>query len=104
MIENIFKEIREICNHPWKQELLLHDKIKWNKLWSSLDVIEDSQIAIYDYTNLSEFSSTEKGYLFVYGILHALYLQQDSLINLNISLFLSKNIKIHNIHRYIRNS
>ncbi len=87
MIENIFKEIREVCNHPWKKELLLHDKIKWNKLWSSLDVIEDSQIAINDYTNLSEFSSTEKGYLFVYGILHALYLQQDSLINLNIALF-----------------
>lgn len=87
MIENIFSEIREICNHPWKKELLFQDKIKWNKLWASLDVIEDSQIAINDYISLSEFSSTEKGYLYVYGILHALYLQQDSLINLNKALF-----------------
>ena len=87
MIENIFEEIREICNHPWKRELLFQDKIIWNKLWTSLDVIEDSQIAIDDYANLSEFSSNEKGYLYVYGILHALYLQQDALCNLNKSLF-----------------
>nr|WP_315163323.1 hypothetical protein [uncultured Flavobacterium sp.] len=87
MIENIFEEIREVCNHPWKSELLFQDKIIWNRLWTSLDVIEDSQIAIDDYTNLSEFSSSEKGYLYVYGILHALYLQQDALCNLNKSLF-----------------
>ncbi|MFV8354950.1 hypothetical protein ACNQGB_02045 [Flavobacterium sp. XS1P32] len=87
MIENIFEEIREICNHPWKRELLFQDKIIWNRLWTSLDVIEDSQIAIDDYTNLSEFSSNEKGYLYVYGILQALYLQQDALCNLNKALF-----------------
>jgi hypothetical protein len=87
MIENIFKEIRKICNHPWKKELLFQDKIIWNRLWASLDVIEDSQIAIDDYSNLSEFSSNENGYLYVYGILHALYLQQDALCNLNKALF-----------------
>lgn len=87
MIENIFREIREICNHPWKRELLFQDKIIWNRLWTSLDVIEDSQIAIDDYSNLPEFSSNEKGYLYVYGILHALYLQQDALRNLNKALF-----------------
>jgi hypothetical protein len=87
MIENIFREIRKICNHPWKRELLYQDKIIWNRFWASLDVIEDSQIAIDDYSNLSEFSSNEKGYLYVYGILHALYLQQDALCNLNKALF-----------------
>ena len=87
MIENIFEEIREICNHPWKRELLFQDKIIWNRLWASLDVIEDSQIAINDYTNLSEFSSNTNGYLYVYGILQALNLQQDALVNLNKALF-----------------
>lgn len=87
MIENIFEEIREICNHPWKRELLFQDKIIWNRLWASLDVIEDSQIAIDDYSNLSEFNSNEKGYLYVYGILQALNLQQDALVNLNKALF-----------------
>lgn len=87
MIENIFKEIREICNHPWKKELLFQDKVKWNKLWSSLDVIEDSQFAINDYSNLSEFNSNTNGYLYIYGILQALNLQQDALVNLNKALF-----------------
>lgn len=109
MIENIFEEIREICNHPWKRELLFQDKIIWNRLWASLDVIEDSQIAIDDYSNLSEFSSNEKGYLYVYGILHALYLQQDALCNLNKALFgqgidfKSEYPELYNI-REIRNS
>jgi hypothetical protein len=87
MVEDIFREIRELCNHPWKKELLFQDKVKWNKLWASMDVLEDSQIAIEDYSNLKEFNSNTKGYLYVYGILQALNLQQDSLRNLNISLF-----------------
>jgi hypothetical protein len=109
MIENIFEEIREICNHPWKRELVFQDKIIWNRLWASLDVIEDSQIAIDDYSNLSEFSSSEKGYLYVYGILQALYLQQDALCNLNKALFgrgidfKSEHPKLYNI-REIRNN
>lgn len=109
MIENIFEEIRKICNHPWKRELLFQDKIIWNRLWTSLDVIEDSQIAIDDYIDLPEFSSNEKGYLYVYGILHALYLQQDALSNLNKALF-EQNIdfkinypELYNI-REIRNN
>ena len=87
MIENIFKEIRSLCNHPWKIEVLFQDKVKWNKLWASMDVLEDSQIAIDDYSSLKEFDSDKKGYLYVYGILQALNLQQDSLRNLNVSLF-----------------
>ncbi|MUH34718.1 hypothetical protein D9O36_02590 [Zobellia amurskyensis] len=69
------------------KELLFKDKIKWNKLWSSMDVIEDSQIAINDYINLPDFSTNEKGYLYIYGILQALNLQQDSLKNLSRALF-----------------
>lgn len=87
MIEDLFSEIRELCNHPWKSELLLQDRLKWNKLWASMDVIEDSQIAIRDYINLPQFSSDENGYLYIYGILQALNLQQDSIRNLNIALF-----------------
>lgn len=110
MIENIFEEIREICNHPWKRELLFQDKIKWNKLWSSLDVIEDSQIAIDDYTNLYEFNTNTNGYLYIYGILQALNLQQDALVNLNKALF-DKRIdfkneypKLYNIRENRNNS
>lgn len=91
MNENLFEEIREICNHPWKKEILFQDKIQWNQLWTSLDVIEDSQLAINDYKELPEFNSYERGYLYVYGILQALFLQQDALSNLN-AVLLKENL------------
>lgn len=91
MVEELFKQIREICNHPWKKQVLFQDKILWDQLWSSLDVIEDSQLAINDYKELEDFNAYNKGYLYVYGILQALYLQQDALKNLNFAL-LKENI------------
>lgn len=90
MIDSIFEEIREICNHPWKKQILFQDRVEWDKLWTSLDVIEDSQLAIDDYKNLPDFNAYENGYLYVYGVLQALFLQQDALANLNFALFKEK--------------
>lgn len=90
MIDNLCKNIRELCNHPWKKELLFQDRVKWSKLWTSLDVIEDSQQAINDYLNLPEFNSNSRGYLYIYGVLQAINLQQDALKNLSGALFNKK--------------
>lgn len=90
MIDNLCKNIRELCNHPWKKELLFQDRVKWSKLWTSLDVIEDSQQAINDYLNLPEFNSNSRGYLYIYGVLQAINLQQDALKNLSGALFNEK--------------
>lgn len=90
MIENLFEEIRQICNHPWKKEILFQDRVEWDKLWTTLDVIEDSQLAINDYKDLPDFNAYDKGYLYVYGVLQALFLQQDALVNLNFALLKDK--------------
>jgi len=90
MIENLCVKIRKLCNHPWKREVIFQDKIKWNKLWTSLDAIEDSQKAINDYSKLSEFDANKKGYLYIYGIMQALTIQQDALKNLSGALFEEK--------------
>lgn len=81
------RNIRDLCNHPWKRELLFQDRIKWNKLWTSLDAIEDTQMAIDSYLNLEDFSSNNGGYLFVYGVMQALNIQQDAANNLLSALF-----------------
>ncbi len=90
MIDNLSKNIRELCNHPWKKELLFQDRVKWSKLWTSLDVIEDSQQAINDYLSLPEFNSNSRGYLYIYGVLQGINLQQDALKNLSGALFNEK--------------
>ncbi len=80
-------KIRDLCNHPWKRELLLRDRIKWDKLWTSMDTIADTQVAIDSYFTLPEFNSDNGGYLFIYGIMQALNMQQDASNNLLNSLF-----------------
>lgn len=70
---------------------LLADKPKWNQLCASLYAIVDAQSAIDAYTEL-EYPSDVKGkYLYTYGLLQALFLQQDAAKGISSSL-LNKNI------------
>jgi len=86
------QEIRDFINNPRKQFNLLKNHKFWNQLCSSLFVIEDSDLAIDAYIN-NEFGKVygEK-YLKLYGVLQALFLQQDAIINLCESLGLSNNL------------
>ena len=79
--------IRDILNHPWKKIVLFQDLIKWDKTWASLDTLEDTEEAIKYYLSLTDFGPLNGGYLFTYGILQALNLQQDALNNLVFALF-----------------
>ena len=52
-----------------------------------MDAIEDTQLAIETYLGLEKFDGYNGGYLYVYGLLQALNIQQDAVNNLNTSLF-----------------
>ncbi|RIJ47345.1 hypothetical protein D1614_14585 [Maribellus luteus] len=86
-VEQREKRIRDLVNNPWKLQSLIEDKAKWNKLCASMDVIGDTQIAIDDFFALPPFSSNNGGYLFLYGLLQALFLQQDAINHLSEALF-----------------
>lgn len=90
MIQKLISNIRDYINHPWKLETLFQDKIAWEKLCSSLDTIQDSQEAIDFYEQLDEFTGNNGGYLYVYGIMQGLILQQDSANSLEDALFKKK--------------
>lgn len=81
------KRIRDLVNHPWKLQSLSDNKAKWSKLCASLDVIGDTQIAINDYFSLPSFKAENGGYLFLYGLLQAFFLQQDAINHLSEALF-----------------
>lgn len=87
LVEQRDKRIRDLVNRPWKQQGLLEDKIKWNKLCASMDVIGDTQIAINSYFSLPSFKAENGGYLFLYGLLQAFFLQQDAINHLSEALF-----------------
>ena len=52
-----------------------------------MDVIGDTQIAINSYFSLQGFKAEDGGYLFLYGLLQAFFLQQDAINNLSDALF-----------------
>lgn len=87
MIESIISEIRDSINKPRKQFQFLSNLVSWNKLCASMDIIEDSQLAIDNYEKLPSFDGFTGGYLYIYGLLQALFLQQDAINHLSQALF-----------------
>lgn len=85
-IDSKISTIRTYINHPWRQQSLLLDKVRWNKICTSLDVVEDTQNAVKHYTKLAEFKALDGGYLYIYGLLQAFFTQQDAIFHLNQAL------------------
>lgn len=83
----LIKRIREHINRTDKKDKLLECQKKWLQLTSALDVLEDGACAI-DYFCMAGFPSALGGrYLFTYGFLQALFLQQDAINSISTSLF-----------------
>jgi len=85
--------IRNIITRPRRKYVLLRNNALWNQLLSCLDVIEDSQEAIKAYS-AGEFGKNKgEEYLAIYGLLQAIYVQQDAVRNLGESLKIPIELK-----------
>jgi len=82
LIKKSCSEIRALINHSCITGKLIEKKIIWKKICTSLDVIEDSQLAIQFYFQLPKFSAHDGGYIFIYGVLQAAFIQQDAVDHL----------------------
>lgn len=80
-VQGLLSAIREFIQHPRRLDPLLKDKPGWNVLASAMDVVSDTEQAITSYERCDY---TDKGmlYLVLYGLLQAIYVQQDGLENL----------------------
>ena len=106
MIKKQMRQIRDFINTRRKHHELRQDKALFSQLCSSLDVIEDTEEAISAYTAKEFAESKAAHYLAVYGLLQAIFVQQDAAFNLCESLGIQENIddypKLNEI-REIRN-
>ncbi len=86
-ITQLISDIRDLVNKPRKQYLLLKDSAAWYMLCSSLDVIEDADLCLEAFleTDIDGFDAGNK-YMYVYGTLQALFVQQDAVEHLIESL------------------
>ena len=109
-IAQLVDDIRELINRPRKQYALLQDEAMWAMLCSSMDTIEDTELC-FDAFLTEDIDRAEDGvkYVFVYGTLQALFVQQDAVQNFHEALFhealnlpYTQNLSLKNI-RDIRN-
>lgn len=74
VVNNIHK-IRDYINKSRKQSILVRNKYSWNQLCSSLDIVEDTELAIEDYLDVKEVKTDGLKYLFVFGIMQVRHLK-----------------------------
>ncbi len=87
--------VRDLINEPRVAFQLQKDPPFWNQLCSSLDVIGDTELAMESYPLDASDTPFGLSYLLVYGLLQAMYLQQDAVFNLCESLGIPQGIDNH---------
>ncbi len=97
--KRILNNIVELADFLWKREQLFSKKEKWFQFWVSIDTIKDTNEAIEFYKSLDDFNAFNGGYLYLYGLLQSLFLQQDAIKYLSKSL-LGIEIKINKNNNY----
>jgi hypothetical protein len=96
------QKIRDFINEPRRRYILSKDQALWHQCCSCLDAVEDSESAIAAYSAGEFGTSFEARYLAIYGLLQALFLQQDAVMNLCESLGIPETVDNYPRLREIR--
>lgn len=80
-LHEVADAMRDFVGKP-RTQLALENSDAWTVVCSSLDVLEDAQLAIEAYSAGDFPKKAGEQYLRIYGLLQALYLQQDALSEL----------------------
>lgn len=83
----LIDRIRHHINETTRQAALLKNVGQWLQLTAALDVLEDSSWAVQYYLETDYPIDVKGKYLFTYGLLQALFLQQDAIFSINKALF-----------------
>jgi len=81
-ISELEDSVRDFINTGCHQRALLETKQTWYQICSSLDVIGDTTLSLEDYLASGYPVSYGLKYIYTYGILQSLFLQQDAVRNL----------------------
>lgn len=83
IIDDLEESVRGHINTTRYQNDLLKNSDNWNQICSSLDTIGDTLYSQQDYLNADYPSSSGLKYIFTYGLLQALFIQQDAMRHLS---------------------
>lgn len=84
---DLINKIYTHINRTEKQAILLANRQTWDRLTAALRVLEDTSWAI-EYYLKNDYPTDFKGkYLYTYGLLQALFVQEDAINSINVALF-----------------
>jgi hypothetical protein len=90
-INDLEEAVRQHTSIHRYQVDLIKDSSTWNQICSSLDVIGDTVYAISSYEEADFPSDPGLQYIYIYGLLQSLFLQQDALRHLSEAFAISYN-------------
>ena len=73
--------------------MLLENLANWKMLCSCLDAIGDTELAFVAFLKQRKTADYGQKYLSVYGVLQAMFVQQDAVENFPLEVFKHKEIK-----------
>lgn len=91
-IADLEEAVRKHINTHRYQVDLLKDSSNWNQICSSLDVIGDTIYAISSYEDTDYPKDYGLQYIYTYGLLQALFLQQDAIRHLSEAFDIKLNL------------
>lgn len=91
-IGDLEEAVRKHINTHRYQVDLLKDSSNWNQICSSLDVIGDTIYAISSYEAVEFPNDHGLQYIYTYGVLQALFLQQDAIRHLSEAFDIKLNL------------
>lgn len=81
-LSNLLATLREYSQKPPIKEMSSQDRIKWARLCTCMDTLSDTQCAINAFRETAKDADKAELYLRTYGVLQAMFVQQDALQSL----------------------
>lgn len=80
-LDKLLFEFTNIYQDPWYKGKLYSNKENWESFFASKYMFEDSFEGVKYFYRSEGFQNHEDGYIKIYGVLQALYLMQDAVMN-----------------------
>lgn len=82
----LISSLRSRINESRRRSMVMQDLHDWHRLCSAMDAIQDTEDAIQAYEVHPPTRSTGERYLLLYGLLQAMFVQQDALKSIALAL------------------
>jgi hypothetical protein len=96
------KWIREYGHDPRQRPRLIGNRYLWHQIWAAVDIAMDTERALINYIFGSFPTNEGERYLRMFGVMQALFLQQEALVDLINAVYLSGTIEVNDVLKDIR--